>query len=488
MSVLTGCRALAGLLLAAAALRASADTAPAPCSVTGIRNQVQCGAVTRALDPAQPGGVKIDIHYVVVPALARRKLPDPVFLLAGGPGQSAIGAAPQVLPLFTRLNNRRDIVFVDQRGTGRSAPLECEDPRYRPLAAQSDPERQVAEMAACREALRKRPYGGLRFFTTTIAMQDLDAVRRALGAERINLVGASYGTRAALEYQRQFPSHVRRSVIDGVAPPDMVLPQSVGTDGTAALEAMFEACRAEPACRAAHPDLRGDWSALLAGLPKVVTVAHPLGGQPETFTLTQDMVRGALRGPLYVPSLTAALPQAIAEAAHGHVEALVGLNSMFVARKGMALAMGMHFSVICSEDYPRMAHGADASEPPFGRDFTRLYERVCADWPRGEVVPAFYQVPRSATPVLLLSGGADPVTPPRHAERVARALGPNALHVVVPNSGHGVLGIGCMRDVLWRFIDAEDDRQALAVDASCAKAVPRPPAYEPLILVPKAPT
>ena len=181
----------------------------ADCRVAGLAHEVRCGSVRRPLDPQQPAGVQIDVAYVVVPALARRKRPDPVFVLAGGPGQSAIAIAPQVMPLLARLNNRRDIVFVDQRGTGRSAPLECDDASREPLSDQTDPERQLARLAQCRAELERLPHvagpSGLRFYTTTIAMQDLDAVRRALGVERIDLVGASYGTRAALEYLRQFP-------------------------------------------------------------------------------------------------------------------------------------------------------------------------------------------------------------------------------------------------------------------------------------------
>ena len=231
-----------------------ASAALADCHLPGIRNAVRCGKLKRPLDPSQPAGPQIDIHYVVAPALGRRKLPDPVFLLAGGPGQGAISLAPQTLALLARLNNRRDIVFVDQRGTGRSAPLACEDNRRAPLSEMADPERQVAQMLECRVRLEALPYGKLRFYTTVLASQDLDAVRRALGAERINLVGGSYGTRLALDYQRQFPAAVRRSVLDGVAPPDMALPASYSTDGQAALDALFTACEAEAACRQAWPN------------------------------------------------------------------------------------------------------------------------------------------------------------------------------------------------------------------------------------------
>ncbi|HUG25541.1 alpha/beta hydrolase [Piscinibacter sp.] len=475
-------RAGTAVLLAGLVGLAWGSDASTACRVAGIRNEVQCGVVQRPLDPSRPAGPTIAVHYVVVPAMARRKLPDPVFLLAGGPGQSAIELAPTVLPLFNRLNNRRDIVFVDQRGTGRSAPLNCEEPPHRPLSEQADPQRQHADLVQCREALQKLPHGDLRQYTTTIAVQDLDAVRRQLGAGQINLVGVSYGTRVALEYQRQFPDPVRRSVIDGVAPPDMVLPASFSTDGQAALDAMLAACEDEPACTKTYPTLRTDWAALLKSLPRPVAVPHPLSGDIERFTLTREMVLAAVRGPLYAPAIAAALPRVITEATRGRFEPLVGIASLLGSRKATALATGMHFSVVCSEDLQRGPLAQDVPGLDFGVEFAALYRRVCADWPRGDVPAAFYTVAPTASPVLVASGGLDPVTPPRHGARVALSLGEKAVHVVVPNAGHGVLAIGCMRDVMFRFIDAEDDTQALAVDAACVKDIPRPPAYRPITL------
>ena len=454
------------------------------CRVPGLRNSVQCGTVQRALDPARPDGTKIDVHYVVVPAMARRKLPDPVFLLAGGPGQAAIGVGPQTFALFSRLNNRRDIVFVDQRGTGRSAPLECIDAKRERLQDQSDPDRQVHLLMQCKTALLKLPYiraeSDLGLFTTTIAMQDLDAVRAQLGAERINLVGVSYGTRAALEYMRQFPDRVRRTVLDSVAPSDMVLPASFSTDSQAALDAMLAACEHEPTCRQNYPRLRADWAALLASLPRAVSAAQPLTGQPERFTLTREMVLSAVRGALYAPATAAALPAAITEAAAGRIEALVGVGALLSSRKGIQLATGMHFSVVCAEDVPRLSDTGDAPGADFRTDYATLYRRVCAQWPRGAVPAEFYKVPTSATPTLLFSGGADPATPPRHGARIAAALGPAAQHVVVPNAGHSVLGIGCARDLLYRFIDAADDSAARSLDAACMKAIPRPGVFLPM--------
>ena len=454
------------------------------CHVAGIRNGVLCGTLLRPLDPARPQGASIPIRYVVVPAMARRKFPDPVFLLAGGPGQSAIAVAASTMALFSRLNNRRDIVFVDQRGTGASAPLQCPDPEHETLAEQADPDRQVRLAEQCRAELLKLPYvksaDDLRFFTTPIAVQDLEAVRLALGAGHINLVGASYGTRVALEYQRQFPRAVRRSVLDGVAPPDMALPASFALDNQTALDALLAACAAEAACARDHRDLRARFEALLASLPRTVKAAHPLTGRPEQFVVRRDMLLGAVRSALYVPQIAAALPSAIDAALAGDFAGLIGLNATFAARKSSRLAIGMHLSVICAEDVPRLAANADRPGADFGTAFAGFYERMCATWPRGDVPPAFFSIPASAAPVLALSGGLDPATPPRHGERVVRALGPLARHVVVANAGHGVLGIGCVRDVVFRFIDASEDRDALAVDAACAAAVPRPPAFRPI--------
>ena len=467
----------AGLLAVGSALPAAGATM-SECRLPGLRNAVQCGVLQRPLDPARPEATRIDIHYVVVPALARRKHADPVFLLAGGPGQSAIELAPQLMPLFARLNNRRDIVFVDQRGTGRSAPLYCADEGRASLSEQADPARQAARLIDCLKRLRALPHGDLRRYTTSIAVQDLDAVRADLGAAQINLVGASYGTRVALEYQRQFPQALRRSVLDGVAPPDMDLVASGAIDSRSSLDAMFAACAAEAACQARYPRLRGDWDALLASLPKQIGIEHPLTGAAERLMLTPEMLLGIVRGPLYAPALAAALPAAIDAAARGDWRGLAGMGSVLQQRRGTRLAMGMHLSVVCAED--RASLGNDPPAAALMTDGSaRLYRQVCAAWPIGDVSAGFYAMSTASSAVLLLSGGLDPATPPRHAERVARALGPLARSAVVANAGHGVMALPCLREAVFRFIDAADAGEAASVDLACARDVPRPAAYLP---------
>ena len=461
---------------------ATSSDAPAlnlhACRLVGLEHDAQCGVLKRPLDPAKPTGTQIDLHVVVIPALARQKLPDPVFFFAGGPGQSAVGLAGMIDHMMSRLGQRRDLVLIDQRGTGHSAPLQCDVPAPDEAVQRAlDRDRQVAALDACRAKLEKLPWGDLRFYTTVIAMADADAVRAALGADKVNLIGISYGTRAALEYLRAYPTHVRRAIIDGVAPPDMVLPATVDVDGRAALQMLFRDCAAEKACAAAHPQLSAHWDALIASLPKPIDVTNPVTGQALHVKITTEAVRGLVHSPLYTPSMGAMLPQAIDEAWAGRFGPMLALASGN-GGKPTDMSEGQHFAVICAEDVPRLPPAGGAESDQGGQG---LYRAVCAHWPRGDVPSAFYTIPRSASPVLLLSGGLDPVTPPRHAERVAKALGPNARSIVVANNGHNVTAIACMRDAVFHFVNAAGDAEAQGVDMSCAAKVPRPLAFQPML-------
>jgi pimeloyl-ACP methyl ester carboxylesterase len=451
------------------------------CRLPDVEHDAWCGSLRRALDPSRPQGLQIEVYFAVLPALARHPRPDPVFFLAGGPGQSAIELAGPMSRVLGRLGTRRDLVFIDQRGTGRSAPLQCAEGATRSLAELADPLLQRARMQDCRRALQQLPYGDLRQFTTTVAMGDVDAVRRVLGAEQVNLVGGSYGTRAALEYLRQFPQAVRRLVIDGVAPADMALPIASSRDNQAALDGLLRACEIDAACSRRYPGLRGQWQGLLSSLPRAVQVAQPVSGVVEHVTFTREMVLGLVRAPLYAPALASVLPFALSEAALGRFEPLVGLGAAMEGGRPGRIAEGMHFSVVCAEDLPAGAAPDLASGADFGTVFERRYREICADWPRGEVPAAFRRIAPWPGAALVLSGGADPATPPRHGERVARALGAKARHLVVPQAGHGLLGIGCIRDLVFRFIDAPHDDVALGLDLGCATRVPRPTFFMPLV-------
>jgi pimeloyl-ACP methyl ester carboxylesterase len=477
------------LWLAAASIWASpslaqADANPAlkTCRLPGLAQAARCGSVQRALDPSQPQGKQIEVHYAVVPALARHKAEDPVFFFAGGPGQSAVDLIGPLAARYSRLNQRRDLVFVDQRGTGMSAPLYCaEDDERAGLASlteSTDVQRRLQALRNCQQALQALPHGDLRHYTTTEAMADADAVRQALGVARIDAIGASYGTRAVLEYMRQFPTRVRRAVIDGVAPPDMRLPESMGTDSLAAMDALLAACAQEASCAKRHPQLASQWAGLLASLPLTVQLTHQVSGQLQPVRIERESLASMVRVPLYSPVWASALPMAIAEAASGRWGPLAALSGSMGHGPGSKLATGMHFSVVCAEDMPAAAPSVPPSASASANAFTAsVYGQVCAHWPRGTVPAGFYSLPPAPAPTWLLSGGIDPVTPPRHAQRVAAALGPRARHIVVPNLGHGVSTLDCVREAITKFITTTDDAAALAVDAQCAAQVPRPPAF-----------
>jgi len=397
-----------------------------------------------------------------------------VFFFAGGPGQSAIRLAAPLAAAHARLRQRRDLVFVDQRGTGLSAPLQCPDARGLPMAEAMSSAGQLRLLQRCQAELEKLPHGDLRFYTTTVAMQDFDAVRQQLGVARWNLIGASYGTRAALEYQRQFPQAVRRMLLDGMAPPDQTLPESMSGDAQAALDRMFSACEEDARCTQAYPQLRTRWQQLLQSLPREVSLPQPLTGAPERVMLEREALLRAVRLPLYAPAMSAALPAALHAATQGRFEGLGGLAGGLGLSGKDRLFEGMHFSVICAEDGPRLApEGKASASRDFGDADARLYRAVCAQWPRGEVPAAFYKISAAQSPVLLLSGGADPVTPPRHGQRVAEALGAKALHLVAPNAGHGVMRTACLREPLLRFFNAASDDEALALKADCLERMPR---------------
>ena len=441
------------------------------CRLPDFPQEVQCGQVQRPLNPAQPQGKQIDIHYVVVPSQDRNKLPDAVFLLAGGPGQSAISVASWATTLMARLNRRRDLVFVDQRGTGRSAPLEC--PELEKAEEILSPEERFKVTDDCMRRLQTLPYGELQYFGTSIAMQDLEAVRLKQGYGRINVVGASYGTRAGLEYLRQFPQSVRRIVLDGVVPPSMRL---ASADAQKALDALFRDCKKELACNTSYPDLENRWKKLLASQPQKISFIHPRMGTPMKTEMTRDSLLGLVHKTLYSPNSLSALPYALTQAEQGNYAPLITMTGATNLPGPGGISYGMHFSVWCGEAF------AQSASLPANDDFEKLmaeqYTQTCKKWPRSEIPADFFKVPVSASPALLLSGGLDPVTPTRYGDEVAKALGPNARHVVIENTGHGLLAQGCIRDVVHRFLNAKEDSEAVKVDTACVRQIPRALAWQ----------
>jgi len=446
-----------------------------PCRLTGVAQEVRCGHVEVAEDPRAAGGRHIKIEFAVVPALAKNKAPDPLFVLAGGPGQAAMQIAEIALPILAQINNRRDIVFVDQRGTGKSNPLLCTSQEEESSLADSiDMTRQIARVGDCLRSLDADP----RQYATWIAVRDLDAVRALLQVERINLWGASYGTRVGLEYLRQFPERVRAAVLDGVAPPDMRLPASFAVDGEAALDRTIAACARDVACAARYPNFGAQVDDLFKRFdakPVMLSLTDPVTGRVEQLPFTRESMLAALRTPLYAPQLAAMLPYSIDRAASNDFSPFAAMLTALGSNESKHLAWGMHFAVICAEDMPRIdaADRAAAAATRFGTGFIELYEQACKQVAHEPAPAEFYVLPKVDAPVLLLSGGADPATPPRHAANVAKAL-PNSRHLIAPNLGHGVTAQACGPELVARFV-----RQATfeGIDAKCLERIPAPPFF-----------
>ena len=475
-----GIAALAGALLLAACSPGpqapDAAIALAPCRLPGVDAAAKCARHEVWEDRAAKSGRRIAINLAVVPARLRSKEPDPIVVFAGGPGQGAVALAAQVMPLFSRLNDSRDIVFIDQRGTGASNPLVCDDEQgtMQSLFEDALPERVVAQ---CLEHLDADP----RQYVTPVAIQDLEEIRAALGYPKLNLWGGSYGTRVAMEYTRRHPERVRTMTLDGAAPATMKLPLSFVTDGDAALSRLLDACDAQPLCRSTYPDLRESIRYVrseLARRPLRVAIQDPRTGDRESIQVNENVFLSGLFRPLYVAELASLLPFGIAAAVSGDFNPLLAQNLEFADDVGENLAVGMHLSVICAEDVPRIT-GEDVaalSRTFFGGALVNDFLRACSRWPRGTLPPDYYEPLKSDVPTLVLSGGIDPATPPRHGDHVVATL-PNARHFVAPNLGHGVSMHGCAPRLVQEFIRAGHAR---ALDGKCLERIPRPQFVLPL--------
>ena len=448
-----------------------------PCHLTGVDAEVRCGTVTVFEDRVAGAGRTIDLRVVMVPAVRPDAEPDPVFFLAGGPGQAASEVVATVMPSFQRIQQRRDLVFVDQRGTGASNPLDCPPAETPSLADGFSTDVDIDEIIACRDRLTE--HADLTRYTTDIAMDDLDQVRSELGYETVNLYGASYGTRAGLEFARRHPERLRSMILDGLAPQEMVLFLDFGRDAQRAMDALVADCAAETdGCAQAFPDLASDLAALWArpAGSEPVSLEHPRTGAPEAVPLEGAALAGALRGVLYQPTLAALLPLAVDEAAGGRWAPLIALSSSLGEGVSEGMSVGMMLSVVCAEDWPRVTPGARAAAADgtfLGDGLVDTLEQWCAVWPTAPLPPGAGKPVSWDGPTLLLSGGLDPVTPPRWGVRAAAHL-PASLHVTAPGAGHNVSPHGCAPHLMAEFIEAGS---ASELDASCLADVQRPPFF-----------
>ena len=439
----------------------------APGSATRLR--AECGKFEVYEDRAARSGRRIELHVAVVSALSRTPEPDPLFFITGGPGEAATEDYVRLSAAFERLNGKRDIILVDQRGTGKSHPLKCTAP-----VEESDANDEAKLGNSILNCLKQLD-ADTRFYSTLPAVHDLDQVRAALGYNRINLYGISYGTRVAQAYMREYPNRVRAAILDGVVPMDEALGIKIASDAQKSLDGIFARCAADPECGRAFPDLAGEFSQLLSRVekgPVKITLEHPSTCKPTAVLFNRDRLSAAIRLFSYSPESAALLPLLVHDSyATGDFRRFAAQSMIVAEQVEGSINLNVHHSVVCAEDVPfyrrdgKFAGDARAESQAYLGEAYRKLESICEHWPAA-VVPSGFKAPvRSNAPVLLLSGELDPVTPPANAVRAAASL-PNSLHIVAPGQGHGVLMRGCVYRIATEFIDRG---KAEGLDTRCVQ-------------------
>lgn len=452
-SVLTA----ATLLVACApqTLKKSTTISFEDCRLKRVESQSKCALFEVPENHAKSDSTKIKIHVAIVPSLAPKPEADPVFFFAGGPGQAAsdIGILVEAL---SPLRRNRDIVLVDQRGTGKSKTLTCDVGET--LKTESQPLREAlnandaqmrAEWKKCLDTLKGNP----ATHRTDDYIADLELVRKAMGYDKINVWGGSYGSRVALRYMKLHPDAIRSSVIDGVAPTTLRLPNDALANSEAELRAVFVACEQSPECARAYPGIAKKLDDLLASLkqsPKTVTIAHPSTGKPFNATITSVTFATMLWPLLYQPDATRLLPTMVEAAAAGNFAPFAAGMSGGGGSNELSISLAQRFAVMCAEDMFEQKPQTNDRLGPIGK----LFFDFCSSFPHGSPAKDFFEPTKSSIPTLLLSGTFDPVTPPSSAEVAMKTLSASK-HIVV-GAGHIVSPHPCIRRIVKKFVDAGD--------------------------------
>jgi pimeloyl-ACP methyl ester carboxylesterase len=443
-----------------------------PCDDPDLTSDMLCGRYEVFEDRAARSGRRISLDLMLLPALSATPAPDPVFFMAGGPGGAATSYATE--KFMDRLRRNRDVVLLDQRGTGQANLLDCpasgsiED--IRGFFGEVMP---LDRIRACRAELEK--IADLKLYTTTIAMDDMDEVREALRYDRINVYGGSYGSTATLAYLRQYPKHVRTIAVFGVAPFTAKIPLSFSKGVQGAIDRLFADCAADSACHTAYPDLANEFKSVIAQFDKgpiQVSAVNPYTGSTQEVTVTRDAFVDSVRLMLYFPALSAALPALIHLGAKGNLAPWISNAVVAIMGINIRLARGMQFSVVCSEDVPFITAEevkTTSANSFYGDARVRPTMRACTEWPQGRVSPSFLDPVKADTPALLIAGQLDPVTPPWLAETVSRTLSHSRL-VIIPNATH--TSYDCVYALVAEFIDKGT---ADGLDVSCINQIKRPP-------------
>lgn len=434
-----------------------------------------CATLQRPENPADPAGRMLELAVIMLPSYSPKPEPDAFTVIQGGPGGSSIDLAALYRWSFDAIRKKRDIIVIDQRGTGRSNQLACTLPEDAGSQFDSDLSAQLARDCAAQLS----ESSDLRFYTTAIAVEDLEAMRRASGHSQLNLYGVSYGTRVVQEYLRQYPDRARTAILDGVVPVGLNLAGGeIARRWQDSFVALNQRCQQQPDCRQSHGDLFESYSRLQQRFTEQrisVRLPHPVSGKPSDFTFDQYSIAAAMRLMAYAPEQRALIPLMLTEANAGNYTMMAAQILLLESTLLGSMAIGMSNSVICSEDAPFVtaADQARAKDTIFTEQLSEGILAACREWPQGKVPADFFEPFSSSVPVLLLSGEVDPITPPSNGEQAARMLG-NSLHISVPGQGHGVIARGCIPQLAAQFI-VKGEVETL--DPACAQREQSPPFF-----------
>ena len=433
-----------------------------PCRVAGIDEEVLCGRYDVYENRAAKSGRKIGLNIVVLPAKGPDVASDPLVFLAGGGVAPATGYAAFLWNAFPNLRRQRDVLLIDQRGTGGSNPLDCDLSTDPANAVYRDDSRFLDSVRECRKKLEEK--ADLRYYTTPIAMDDLDEVREWLGYSRLNLFGASYGTTASMVYVRQHRERVRTVTMQGVVPLDEPMWLEYPRTAQEALDRVFATCAKQAGCHQAFPELEKEFNSLLNRLSeKPVNVkVSPSEKEPEVeVTINDEVMRLFVSRVMYSASRIHNLPLLIHLAYQGDYELIA---RMLASKDPNVIPKGIYLSIVCNENL-RFDHNAVQTETAgtFMRGFRVGREiSACQQWPHGWLPQNFWMPVKSDVPALVLNGSIDHVTPPRYADRVAKTLS-NSRRVDLPNHGHNDID-PCVCGIIESFIIAGNSD---GLDTSC---------------------
>jgi len=415
----------------------------------------QCATLTVPLNYDEPDGNTLDLKVALLESQSNSPKPDPFTLIAGGPGQSATESFASVAYAFRHIRRERDIVLLDQRGTGGSSKLDCphDEDEEKPTLS-FDKEKIEAAARKCRENLTVDP----KYFTTSVAVKDLDQLRIALSIDQWNMYGVSYGTRVGLHYLRRFPDQLRTLILDAVVPPEIALGPETAITAQRALLRLFERCENDTGCSTAFPTLRSGTLNLLTELkeePVEIQFEDISTGKLSDTTFTDKQLGVTLRLMSYSAHGSAILPSMLFEAIeNNNFASLARQAQMQMSSLDDSLAGGMHTTVICTEDQPFIAKDIDrqALEATYlGADLLDAMRSSCVGWEPGVIDNDFKTPVASSVPTLIMSGSDDPITPPAYGDMAAKHLS-NSVHIVNEHQGHMQSSLGCIPKLMAEFI------------------------------------